>query len=109
MKDPQVSRGPNHQQTGGLGRALLGVEIRALRKGQGFTLRQLAKEVGLRAHSNIADYELGRRLPPNDILIAFERLLKVPTGYLLEMRKRALVEEANAEKELVLGMLIAEE
>jgi transcriptional regulator with XRE-family HTH domain len=105
MNVRRVPRVPEGNQVAYIGRTLLGIEIRTLRKSHGFTLRQLAKAVGLRAHSNIADYELGRRLPPNDIVIAFERLLQVPSGRLVEMRRRALVEEANAEKDSVLNAL----
>lgn len=54
--------------------------------------------LGLRAHSNLADYESGRRVPPNDILIACEQILQVPEGHLQQIRDRILHEEADRQK-----------
>ncbi len=41
--------------------------------------RALTKQLGLSAHSNIADYETGRRIPPRDIVLECERVLGAKT------------------------------
>ena len=71
------------------GPAWLGTELRRLRKAQGMTQRVLAQQLGYSAHSAIADYEAGRRIPANDVLIGYERLFRLPAGSL--QRRRAAV------------------
>src|SRR6266566_604184 len=56
----------------------LGAELRRLRLELGISQRRLTQLIGLSAHSNLGDYERGRRIPPCDIVIACERLLAVP-------------------------------
>lgn len=73
----------------------LGIEIRKYRIARGMTQARLAREIGLSAHSNISDYEAGRRLPPMDILQSFESVLCVNDRRLCEWRDRALTERAR--------------
>jgi transcriptional regulator with XRE-family HTH domain len=68
----------------------LGAALRERRLARGMSLRQLARLVGLSGHGTLVDYELGRRLVPEDLLIACERVLAVPDGYLLALRREAL-------------------
>ncbi|MEV0232742.1 helix-turn-helix transcriptional regulator [Nonomuraea sp. NPDC050786] len=75
----------------------LGAALRARRLAQGLSLRALAREVGLGGHGTLVDYEHGRRLPPLDLLTAFERVLKVPQGELLQLRAAALAERGRDE------------
>jgi transcriptional regulator with XRE-family HTH domain len=75
-------------------RVRLGIEIRGLRMRLGLSQRHLVRVLGLRAHSNLVDYEKGRRIPPADIVIACERALKAPPGYLQDLRARALADRA---------------
>lgn len=75
---------------------LLGAEIRRLRRQRGLSQRALVRMIGLSAHSNLSDYEAGRRLPPADIVAACERVLEVPDGYLQEIRAQALASRAAA-------------
>jgi transcriptional regulator with XRE-family HTH domain len=70
--------------------------LRRLRQEQGISQRGLAGPLGLSAHSAVADYEAGRRIPPNDILIAYERHFSVAAGELQALRARALAERARA-------------
>src|SRR4029453_2309754 len=42
----------------------------------------VVRRLGLSAHSNLVDYELGRRIPPSDIVSACEVLFDVPKGWL---------------------------
>jgi transcriptional regulator with XRE-family HTH domain len=68
----------------------LGAALRERRLARGMSLRQLARLVGLSGHGTLVDYELGRRLVPEDLLIACERVLAVPDGHLLALRRAAL-------------------
>ncbi len=74
----------------------LGAELRRLRLELGISQRRLTRLIGLSAHSNLGDYERGRRIPPSDIIAACERLLAVPPGYLQQLRSLALRERARA-------------
>ncbi|MEE2037640.1 hypothetical protein Q8791_10460 [Nocardiopsis sp. CT-R113] len=62
---------------------------------QGISQRKLVQLLGLRAHSNLVDYELGRRLPPADIVRACEKELGVGGGRLLSLHRRAMRERAH--------------
>lgn len=73
----------------------LGIEIRRRRMAQGMSQRGLVRLLGLRAHSNLVDYELGRRLPPADIVSACERELRVDPGALLLLHTIAMDERAR--------------
>ena len=68
----------------------LGSRLRTLRRQRGLSMRKLTTLIGLSAHSNLADYEAGRRIPPLDIVEACERVLEVPDGELLALRRAAL-------------------
>ncbi len=78
------------------GRVVLGRRIRELRVAAGLSQRALTHRIGLSAHSNLADYETGRRLPPQDIVISCERVLGLHDGELLRLRRAALAESAAA-------------
>jgi transcriptional regulator with XRE-family HTH domain len=83
------------------GRVMLGRRIRELRLAQGLSQRALTHLIGLSAHSNLADYETGRRLPPQDIVSSCERVLGLQDGELLGLRRAALVESATAHAPVV--------
>lgn len=57
----------------------------------------MARLLGLSAHSAVADYESGKRLPAGDIIIGYERVFGIQDGYLQRLRARALTDVANAE------------
>ncbi len=73
----------------------LGLEIRRYRMLRGVSQRQLTQGLGLSARSNLSDYELGRRTPPRDIVVACESLLETPSGYLLRWYWEALAQRAD--------------
>lgn len=75
--------------------ALLGAALRRRRLERGLSQRQLARLLGLSAHSNLGDYERGRRIPPGDIVVACEQLLSVEPGSFQELRRAALSERAR--------------
>ncbi len=75
--------------------ARLGQELRRLRQQQGLSQRRLVRELGLSAHSNLVQYELGRRIPPGDIVLACERLLGDRAGTLRRLLAEALAERAG--------------
>lgn len=77
------------------GPASLGAELRRLRKGRGLSQRALAQRLGYSAHSAIADYETGRRVPANDVLVGYERLFRLPPGSLQQRRAAVLSELAD--------------
>jgi tetratricopeptide (TPR) repeat protein/transcriptional regulator with XRE-family HTH domain len=53
--------------------------------------RELARWLYM-SHSNLADYENGHRLPPAEVVQAYERELKLPTGSLVNLWEHARVE-----------------
>lgn len=73
----------------------LGQELRRLRRRNGMSQRALVRALGLSAHSNLVQYELGRRIPPGDIVAACERLLGDGSGSLSRLRSEALAERAE--------------
>ncbi|MCW2935611.1 MAG: serine/threonine protein kinase [Actinomycetia bacterium] len=79
------------------GPASLGAELRRLRKAHGLTQRTLAQRLGYSAHSAIADYEAGRRVPASDVLIGYEGLFRLSAGSL--QRQRAAVIARLAEEQ----------
>jgi DNA-binding XRE family transcriptional regulator len=75
----------------------VGVELRRLRRCHGLSQRQMARLIGLAAHSAVADYESGKRLPANDIIIGYEHVFGLADGRLQRLRAQALIDDANAE------------
>jgi len=73
----------------------LGRALRRRRLELGISQRQLARLIGLSAHSNLGDYERGQRIPPGDIIVACEQLLSVEPDYLQSLRREALSERAR--------------
>jgi transcriptional regulator with XRE-family HTH domain len=69
--------------------------LRRSRLREGLSLRAVAKRIGLSAHSGVAEYESGRRLPPEDLIATYERALSLPPGYLLDLRRQALRKRAD--------------
>lgn len=81
------------------GYAAFGARLRMLRRSRGVSMRALTAMVGLSAHSNLADYECGRRLPPRDVVEACERALAISDGQLSRLREAALLQRsADAEQ-----------
>jgi transcriptional regulator with XRE-family HTH domain len=69
---------------------------------QGMSLRALAKELGLAAHGTLVDYEHGRRIPPEDLIIGCERVFRISDGALRDLRDKALAERADQKSDLLL-------
>lgn len=46
------------------------------------SFRILARQLGMSSHSGLADYEQGRRIPPDDLISAYERVFSLPAGEL---------------------------
>jgi transcriptional regulator with XRE-family HTH domain len=82
--------------------ARLGAEIRNRRMARGMSLRALAKELNLSGHATLVDYELGRRIPPENLLEGCERVFQVSDGALRNLREKALAERANLSAERLL-------
>jgi transcriptional regulator with XRE-family HTH domain len=76
----------------------LGAELRRRRKALGLSQQQMARRLGLSAHSSVTYYESGRRLPPTDIIDAYERHLDVPTGRLHRARLQVLASLAESDE-----------
>lgn len=66
------------------------------------SLRRLAGELGLSGHGTLVDYEHGRRIPPEDLIVAYERVFEVSDGALRNLREKALAERANHQADLLL-------
>ena len=75
----------------------LGAALRQLRRERGLSQRDLLRPLSLGSHSVIVDWEAGRRIPPADVLTAYERYFELPPGELLALRKLALAERAAVE------------
>lgn len=80
----------------------LGAELRSRRMARGMSLRVMAKQLGLSAHGNLVEYEHGRRIPPEDLIIAYERIFQVSDGALRNLREKALAERASNQADLLL-------
>jgi tetratricopeptide (TPR) repeat protein/transcriptional regulator with XRE-family HTH domain len=79
------------------GASSLGAALRQLRRERGLSQRDLLRPLSLGSHSVIVDWEAGRRIPPADVLTAYERYFELPPGQLLALRKQALAERAAVE------------
>lgn len=100
QETPVIAVPAARSATRGQGRAVsaaarLGLEIRRQRMIRGLTQAEVASLIGLSARSNLSDYELGRRLPPRDLVIAIENGLSLHSGELSQRHARALVERAD--------------
>ncbi|MEW9529049.1 tetratricopeptide repeat protein [Microbispora sp. NPDC049125] len=82
---------------GGPAHLALRMALRQLRRQRGLSQRELARPLHLGSHSAIADYESGRRLPPADIITAYERHFALQAGQLQRLRDQAVAERAAAE------------
>lgn len=80
----------------------LGAEIRHYRMSRGMSLRALAKELNLSGHGTLVDYELGRRIPPRNLVEGCERVFQVADGALRNLREKALAERADLAAERLL-------
>lgn len=60
-----------------------GEKLRALRKQRGLTVRDLAREFGMKSHSHIADMESGRSKPSVELLVKIADFFEVTTDQLL--------------------------
>ena len=80
--------------------AQLAQVLRRLRRSRGLSQRALTGPLHLTAHSAIADYEAGRRLPPADVLRDYERFVGLRPGELSGQRERAIAERAAREVNL---------
>jgi transcriptional regulator with XRE-family HTH domain len=81
----------------------LGAALRGHRMARGLSLRSLAKQVGLAAHGTLLDYEHGRRIPPEDLVVACEKALDLDDGQLRRLRLAALAERADGEAAALLN------
>jgi len=81
----------------------LGAALRSRRMVQGMSLRVLAQHLHLTGHGTLIDYEYGRRIPSEDLVLACERVLRVPDGQLQDLRRRALAERAERCVDELLG------
>ena len=62
--------------------------MKAAREAKGLSRRAFAGQVFM-SHSNLADYEHGRRLPPASVLQAYERELNLPARALMDQLEQA--------------------
>jgi Helix-turn-helix len=74
----------------------VGAAITFLRRRAGMPQRELTRRLGLSARSNLSDYELGRRVPPQDIVLACETIFGLRGAELQRLRQQMLGERALA-------------
>lgn len=77
------------------GALALGAALYQCRLERDLSLRRLAQRLGFSSHSGLLDYERGRRIPPENLVAAYEREFGITTGYLRALRERALRERAE--------------
>ena len=61
-----------------------GEKVRALRKQQGMTLKQLAEALGLTTHSHLSNIETGRKQPSLELTIKIANLFRVTVDQLVK-------------------------
>jgi len=71
--------------------ARLGLALRRARESGGLSLRALARRLQ-RSHSTLVEYEWGHRLPPLDVVEAYETELGVASGTLAAVHERARIQ-----------------
>lgn len=74
---------------------------------RGMSLRSLAKALDLSSHGTLVDYEHGRRIPPEDLVVGCERILQVSDGALRNLREKALAERADRTTDEMLRPAVA--
>lgn len=74
---------------------LLGQELLRLRLERGLSLRKLARQVGMTAHSGMVDYERGIRIPPPDLMSSYVQVLQPDGNYLTQLYEAALADRAQ--------------
>jgi tetratricopeptide (TPR) repeat protein/transcriptional regulator with XRE-family HTH domain len=84
------------QSGAGRAAAALGLTLYQLRLARGLSLRMLARRLGMSGHGSLLEYERGRRIPPEDVVLGYERVLEVTDGRLQRLRDQALLERAAA-------------
>ena len=60
-----------------------GEKVRALRKQQGMTLKQLAEALGLTTHSHLSNIKTGRKQPSLELTIKIADLFEVTVDQLV--------------------------
>lgn len=73
----------------------LGQELRRLRMSYGMSLCKLAGLLGMTSHSGLVDYERDCRIPPVDLMRAYERVLQPENDVLMGLYRRALLSRAS--------------
>jgi transcriptional regulator with XRE-family HTH domain len=81
---------PTDQPTTPPGDQQVGAAMRAAREARGVGLREMARQLGYSAHSNLSDYESGKRLPQERLVADYERVLELESGTLTEVLETAL-------------------
>jgi transcriptional regulator with XRE-family HTH domain len=60
-----------------------GDKLRALRTGQGLTLKQLSQSLGLASHSYLCELEAGKKTPTAELVVQLSELFGTTTDSLL--------------------------
>ena len=74
---------------------LLGQELLRLRLERGLSLRKLARQLGMTAHSGMVDYERGIRIPPPDLMSSYVQVLRPDGNYLTQLYETAMADRAQ--------------
>ena len=73
--------------------AEVGRAMRAAREARRLSLRDLAKKLGFNSHTRFSGYELGRQLPPDEIVEGYEKVLDLEPNSLMRLVERARIAE----------------
>ena len=70
---------PPHPEIHGFGQ-----KLQTLRRGRGFTLKELAIALGYTAHGYLSELEAGKKIPTAEFVLGVARLFDVTTDQLLK-------------------------
>lgn len=91
LTDGRMSAGPGRLSAA----RLFGHELLRLRLHRGLSLRGLARQLGMTAHSGLVDYEKGARIPPRDLMASYLRVLAPKDDRLARLYEAALSDRAD--------------
>ncbi|MDT3438274.1 helix-turn-helix domain-containing protein [Pseudofrankia sp. BMG5.37] len=70
----------------------VGAALRQAREDAGVSLRMMAKELGYNSHTTLSGFERGATMPTDEVVEAYERVLKLPSGSLVSVLEEARIE-----------------
>jgi transcriptional regulator with XRE-family HTH domain len=67
----------------------VGAALKKARRAAGISLREMARRLNYSSHSSLSEYEAGARMPPENVVEAYEFFLRLPPGTLTSILESA--------------------